>query len=83
MMNCSLGFHMHFDHGSEYGLESLLDPTLMMLFVLISLNLLYSSVSLEAIGTIGKLCSKWNKIFYEINEYGDLLIPKKGHTWVL
>lgn len=35
MMNCSLGFHMLFDHGSEYGLVSLLDPSLMMLFVLI------------------------------------------------
>lgn len=34
-MNCSLGFHMHFDDGPEYGLESLLDLSLMMLFVLI------------------------------------------------
>lgn len=55
MINCSLGFHMHFDNGSEYGLGSSLDHGLMMLFLLI-FSILYSLVLLEAIGTISKLC---------------------------
>lgn len=27
--------------------------------------------------------NKWNKMFCEINEYGDLLIATKSHIWVL